>query len=358
MTTYVFVGSYTHRSPVGIHVFAIARDGGDPELRHRSELVEHASFVTPSPDGRTLFAVSESHDDGAVVSMRVDASDGSLTEIDRVASHGGAPCHVSVDPDGRHLYVANYASGTVAAYALEPDGRFGELVASHHHHGTGPHPRQDGPHAHSVTVDRPTGRVYAADLGTDRIMTYEHLGSPPTNRWIAIGDTAVRPGAGPRHLAFHPVLPLAFVVGELDSTLLTLRLDRSSGALEPRHTVATLPAEFAGTSIGADVHVHPDGRHVHVSNRGHDSIATFQIGAGEIGAAGEPLVPLGHVPTGGRTPRNFSVHPSGRSLLVANQDSDSIVELAIDPTTGCPQPGRQIAEVPEPVCIAFAEVRA
>jgi len=189
-------------------------------------------------------------------------------------------------------------------------------------------------------------------------VAYEHRASSATDPWVAVGDTVVHPGAGPRHLAFHPVLPLAFVVGELDSTLLTLGVDRSSGALEPRHTVATLPADFVGASIGADVHVHPDGRHVHVSNRGHDSIATFQIGAGEIGAADEPLVPLGHVPTGGRTPRNFAVHPSGRSLLVANQDSGSIVELAIDPTTGCPQPGRQIAEVPEPVCIAFVEVRA
>lgn len=357
MTRYLVVGSYTHRSPIGIHVFAMPSDGGDPELRHRSELVEHASFLTPSPDGRTLFAVSESRDDGAVVAMRVDPSDGSLAEIDRVSSHGGAPCHVGVDPGGHHLYVANYATGTVAAYTLEPDGRFGEFVAVHHHHGTGPHPRQDGPHAHSVTVDPPTGRVYAADLGTDHITTYEHLASP-TTRWAAIGDTAVHPGAGPRHLAFHPVLPLAFVVGELDSTILTLGVDRSSGALDPRHTAATLPADFAGASIGADVHVHPDGRHVYVSNRGHDSIATFALRTGEIGAADEPLVPLGHVSTGGRTPRNFAVHPSGHSLVVANQDSDSIVELAIDPTTGCPQSGRQIAEVPEPVCIAFVEVRA
>ncbi len=353
MTRYLVVGSYTHRSPVGVHVYALPRDDEDPELRHKSDLVEHASFLAPSHDGRTLYAVSESHDDGAVVAMCVDPSDGSLSEIDRVSSHGGAPCHISVDPGGHHLYVANYASGTVAAYALEPDGRFGGFVAEHRHHGTGPHTRQDSPHAHSVTVDPATGRVYAADLGTDRIVAYEHRASAATDRWVAVGDTVVHPGAGPRHLAFHPVLPLAFVVGELDSTLVTLGVDRSSGALEPRHTVATVPADFVGASIGADVHVHPDGRRVHVSNRGHDSIATF-----EIGAADEPLVPLGHVPTGGRTPRNFAVHPSGRSLLVANQDSDSIVELAIDPTTGCPLPGRQIAEVSEPVCIRFVEVGA
>lgn len=351
MTTYLFVGSYTHRSPVGVHVYAACDLGEDLALRHRSELVEHASFLTTSPDGLTLYAVSESLDDGAVVAMRIDASDGSLTEIDRVSSRGAAPCHVGIDSRGRHLYVANYASGTVASYALASDGRFGELVAEHRHHGSGPHRRQDGPHAHSATVDPSTGRVYAADLGTDRIVTYEHSVSSGPDRWVPVGETVVHAGAGPRHLTFHPELPLAFLVCELNSTLVTLRVDRSESGLEPRHAVTTLPADFHGASTAADVHVHPDGRYVYVSNRGHDSVATFEIRAGD-----EPLLPLGPVSTGGRTPRNFAIHPSGRSLLVANQDSDSIVELAIDPTSGVPQPGRQIADVPEPVCVTFVEV--
>lgn len=347
-TTHLFVGCYTHRSPAGIHTYAVSDADGQLTTRSSTRGPEHASFLAAHPHGRIIYAVSELDDHGEVVALRIDPDDVSMTEIDRVPSHGSAPCHVSVDTTGRHAYVANYGSGSIAAYALEPDGRFGELMASVQHEGSGPHPRQAGPHAHSVVPDPRGSGFYAVDLGIDAIHHYEHR-LDGTGLRLA-GTTTLAPGSGPRHMAFHPRHPLTFVVGELDSTLICLDVDQTTGVLHPSDTRSTLPDAFAGESIAADVHVHPNGRFVYVSNRGHDSIATFALS--EDGAE---VTMLGHHPTGGQTPRNFAIHPDGKSLFVANQDTNTIVSMAIEPTTGRLSGGTVVADVNEPVCLVFVE---
>ncbi len=271
--------------------------------------------------------------------------------IDRAPSHGSAPCYVSVDAGGRYLYVANYLSGTVAVYGLEHDGRFGELIATHQHRGSGPTARQQGPHAHSI-VPGPVGdSVYAADLGTDRVSHYVHDRQPDGDAFLLDDELVLDAGAGPRHLAFHPELPVGFLVCELDSTIVTLGLDLANGRLTRLGSRSTLPDDFEGESIAAEVRVHPTGRYVYVSNRGHDSIAAF----GFTGP-GEPLEPLGHVRSGGRTPRNFAVHPSGRALLVANQDSNTLVPFDIDAVTGMPRRVDGTYNVSEPVCLTVLEL--
>ena len=174
--TYLYIGCYTHESSIGIHVYDSSDAAGSLAKLGEVDGVEHPSFLATHPSGNVLYAVSEtaSPDGGGIVAFRVDQIDGSLTVIDRVSSHGDAPCYVSVDGDGRYLYVANYLSGTIAVYALAPDGRFGELVASHQHTGSGPSARQHGPHAHCIVPGPVVDSVYAVDLGTDRVSRYMH----------------------------------------------------------------------------------------------------------------------------------------------------------------------------------------
>ena len=351
--TSLYVGCYTHESPVGIRVY----DSSDPSGRlvEHSEVegIEYPSFLTAHPGGGVLYAVSETAPSGDLVALRINPVDGSLVVIDRVSSHGSAPCYVSVDASGRYLYIANYLSGNIAVYTLDDDGRFGDLVATHQHRGSGPSARQDGPHAHCLLPNPGGDAVYAVDLGTDRVSRYVHHRHQGVEGFTLVDELALDAGAGPRHLAFHPGQLVAFVVGELDSTLVTLGVDPVDGRLTRLHTTPTLPVDFAGESIAAEVRVHPNGRYVYVSNRGHDSIAVFGVAG-----AGQPLEPLGHVPSGGRTPRNFAVHPSGRALLAANQDSHTIVPFEIDPSTGIPRQLDVSYGVSEPTCLTFVEASA
>jgi 6-phosphogluconolactonase len=351
--SFLYVGSYTHESSFGIHVY----DSSDPTglLVERSEVegIEHPSFLTTHPGGNTLYAVSEtaSSDGGGLVAFRIDPVDGSLAMIDRASSHGTAPCYVSVDADGRHLYVANYLSGTIAVYTLASDGRFGELVATHQHRGSGPSPRQEGPHAHCILPGPVGDSVYAVDLGTDRVSRYVHDRRYDGDAFVLEDQLVLDAGSGPRHLAFHPDQPVAFLVCELDSTIVTLGLDPTDGRLTRLRSSSTLPDDFTGESIAAEVRVHPNGRRVYASNRGHDSIAVF----GFTGP-GEPLEPLGHVHSGGQTPRNFAVHPSGRALLVVNQGSNTVVPFEIEASNGALRRLDITYGVSEPVCVTFLEV--
>ncbi len=349
----LYVGCYTHESSVGIRVY----DASDPEglLIETSEVmdVEHPSFLAAHPNRQVLYAVSEtaSDDGGGLVAFGIDPLDGSLSVIDRTTSQGAAPCYVSLDALGRFLYVANYLSGSIAVYALASDGRFGEVIAIHQHTGSGPSARQGGPHAHCILADPSGDSVYAVDLGADRIFRYGHDHHCAKQGFGLRDSLALDPGSGPRHLAFHPEQPVAFLVCELDSTLITLGVDSATGALSRLHTHSTLPHDFAGESIGAEVRIHPDGHHVYASNRGNDSIAVFRFTGLD-----QALESLGHVPSAGQTPRGFAVHPSGRSMMVANQDSNTIVPFRIDSETGIPQQRGGSCVASQPVFLTFLEL--
>lgn len=340
MTTYLHVGGYTHTSPVGIHSFAY-RDG---TLEPVSTLtgIDHPSWLAAGPDAATMYAVSETGDAGTIVALRIEGP--GLTPIDERPSHGGAPCHLGITADG--VFVANYQTGTVAGYAVDLTGRFGRSLGHHQHRGQGPLPRQTSPHAHCV-VPGPDGRsVYSNDLGTDRIIHYV----VDDTGWRPVDETVMPAASGPRHLTFHPALPIAFAVGELDSSITVLDLDRGSGRLSPRQTLGTVPDDHDGESTAAEVVVHPDGRRIYVSNRGHDSIATFAFDAG----TGE-LSLVGHTSSGGRTPRHFALDPRSELMLVANQESGTIVALRVDGDAGLPEAIGVVAEVPEPSCVLFVE---
>jgi 6-phosphogluconolactonase len=256
-----------------------------------------------------------------------------------------------VDSKGRNVLVANYGGGSVAVLPLAEDGRLREAAAVVQHSGSSVNPqRQKAPHAHSINLDLANHFAFAADLGLDKVLVYRF---DPDNGTLVPNDPAfafVKPGAGPRHFAFHPKGRFAYVINEMHCTVTGFRYDAKRGELILAQTITTLPeGETVQPSYStAEVQVHPSGKFLYGSNRGHDSIAAFAIDQ----KTGQ-LTPVEHESTQGKTPRNFGIDPTGTYLLAANQSSDSVVVFRIDPRTGALTPRGQKAEVPSPVCVKF-----
>jgi 6-phosphogluconolactonase len=312
------------------------------------------SFLAIHPDGRVLYAVNEleNHNgraSGAVSAFAIASKTGGLTRLNEQPSDGGAPCFVSVDRSGRVVLVANYVGGNVALLPIQADGALAPAANVVQHTGTGPNAeRQAAPHAHCIVADPSNRFVLAADLGADRVFVYRLDVDGKSLRHIESSDAVMRPGSGPRHIAFHPPLSLVYVANELDSTVATFRFDPERGALSPLDVRSTVPAGWTGTNYPADIHVASPGRMLYVSNRGHNSIAVFSV-ANSTGALTLDQV----ISTEGDWPRNFSLDPTGRWLIVANQRSGSVVVFARDQETGRLTPTRERIALPSPVCLRF-----
>ncbi|MCU4742478.1 lactonase family protein [Halobacteria archaeon AArc-m2/3/4] len=337
-----------------VHGYRLDRASG--HLTHVTTTpVDNPSFLAIGPDGNTLYAV-ERIDGGTVSAFRFDGTTGDVDLLDRRSSEGTGPCYVSVDGDGRYVYAANYRGGTVAMFPIGDDGRLEAACDVVEHDGTGSDPdRQAAPHPHFVASGTGLGPgpanqfIYVPDLGTDRIAIYRPDFERGRLRPADPPATHVHDGAGPRHLAFHPDGRFAYVVGELDSTVTALECDRETGALETIDTVSTLHPEFDGENAASDIHVHPSGRWAYVTNRGHDSVASFAIDD----ASGR-LRPIDHESTRGETPRTFGIDPAGHALLVGNQHGESVVTMAVDPESGELEAVAETA-VPKPVCVTVLE---
>jgi 6-phosphogluconolactonase len=273
---------------------------------------------------------------------------GFASVLNRGSTGGSNGVRQAVDPTARFLVVANYASGSVAVLPIRSDG----ALADAHQLVTlpgepGPHPsEQASSHPHDVVFD-PSGRfVLVPDKGLDRIFV---LGfDQVTGRLSAPSSVKTPPGAGPRHLAFHPKLPIAWVLNELDSTIGTYRWDAEHGALASVQVMTTLPAGFAGASTTAEIAVTPDGRHVYCSNRGHDSVAICAA------ASNGSLTAIGWQPTQGRGPRFIGLDPAGRFLHAANEQGDTVVTFRIDAGSGKLAPTGQTIAIGSPVAIVIA----
>jgi 6-phosphogluconolactonase len=350
----VYVGTYTTGKSEGIYLYRLNLASG--ELKHVATTsgVVNPSFLTLAPSRRYLYAVNEVEEfadrkSGAVSAFAVDQKTGALRLLNQQPSLGANPCYVDVDTSGRFVLVANYTGGNVTVLPVQRDGSLGEATDMKQYQGSSVNrERQEGPHAHCILLD-PTSRfAYSCDLGTDKIMIFRFdarrgkllPGDPP---WVQ-----VKPGAGPRHLAFHSSGKYVFVLNELHSTVTVFRCSPEKGSLQELQTITTLPKDFTGSNTGADIHLSPDGRFVYCSNRGHDSVAILRIDP-RSGA----LSPMGHEPTRGKIPRNFAIDPAGEFLLVANQKSDNIVVFRLDQKTGRLSATGQAAEVPSPVCLKF-----
>jgi len=349
---FLYVGDYTsgpQGRAEGIGVYRFDSETGGIEHVETVGGVVNPSFLAVGADGKNVYSVAESPAAGSVVAYARDSESGSLRELNRQSSEGVGPCHVSIDGSGRYVLVANYGSGSIASYPIGEEGRLDAATGAIQHEGSSVNQeRQAGPHAHMI-AQSPDGRfVYATDLGADRIFGYTL--DPSSGELVAAPDAGARtePGAGPRHFAFSPDGATVYVINELDSTLTRYDRDAASGRLDARQTVSSLPEGFDGENSCAQVVAAPDGRFVYGSNRGHDSVAVWAVG--EDGG----LSFLRHVPAGGKTPRNFALDPSGGWLLVANQDSDTVVVMRRDPESGLPEEPGTVHDVPSPCCLVFA----
>lgn len=344
-TQRIYFGTYTARGSEGIYVAELDSTGKLSEPRLAAK-VANPSFLALHPNNQWLYAVNEvetteGKKEGGVSAFRINESDGTLSKINSQLTGGGAPCHLSIDKTGKCVMVANYSGGSVNALPLKEDGSLGEASSFVQHSGKSiDKQRQEGPHAHSINVSPDNRFAFAADLGTDEIRIYQ----------LDVAQAKLTPhqvvhtlaGGGPRHFAFHPNGRFAFANNEMTSSVTTYGYDATTGTLTKLETVSTLPGDFKGNST-AEVRVHPTGKFVYVSNRGHDSIAVFAVK--ENGT----LEPLCHVGTGGKTPRNFNL--CGNFLLAANQDTGNVVVFRIDEKTGSLTPTGLSIKVPMPVCV-------
>ncbi len=350
----LFVGTYTEKESKGIYSFRF--DSASSELTPLGVAAEttNPSFLAVDPSRRFLYAVNEVQtykgmSSGGVSAFAINQQTGKLSLLNEVASRGADPCYIAFDKTGKYALVANYTSGSVAVFPVRADGRIGEASAFVQHSGSSVNKeRQEGPHAHWIETTPDNRFAVAVDLGLDELLVYRFdakTGSltPHDPRYAKLD-----PGAGPRHLAFHPSGKFSYVVNELQSTVTTFSYDADRGTFHKLGSVSTLPKNFSGTNDTAEIHVHPNGKFLFASNRGHDSIVVFAIDR-KSGA----LALVDHFPTGGETPRNFEIDPTGKVLFVANQDTNSIVLFRIDPDTGRLSRTGQTLEVPSPVSLRF-----
>ncbi|MEO7189500.1 MAG: lactonase family protein [Vicinamibacterales bacterium] len=348
----MFVGTYTGPASKGIYAFRFAENSGALTPLGLVAETPSPSFVIGSADGRLLFAVNEvsnyrGEPAGSVSSFSVDRATGKLTLINTESTHGADPCHLALDRTGRFLAVANYSGGNFAIFPVAVDGRLGPASQVLTRNGSGANrARQDAPHAHAVVFDAANRFLVAADLGTDRLVTYAF--DEKTGTATPSSETALPPGSGPRHFAFHPTRPEGFSINELASTIATFGWEAPQGRLTLRGTpVRTLPQDFKGDNSTAEIAVHPNGRFLYGSNRGHDSIAVFSI------SATGTLALVEHEPTRGETPRNFAIDPTGRWLIAANQKTNTLAVFAIDQQQGRLSPVGDLVSVGAPVSILF-----
>jgi 6-phosphogluconolactonase len=351
----VYFGTYTTGKSQGVYVSRFDPASGKLSPPELAAETKNPSFLALHPSRRFLYSVGETTDPagkrtGAINAFSLDRQTGKLAFLNQQPSGGIGPCHLAVDRAGKCVLAANYGSGSVTALAIQPDGRLGGSRMSVQHHGSSLNPeRQAGPHAHFITSDPANHFALACDLGLDQVLIYRLRAEDPA----LLGPPAlvsVKPGAGPRHLAFDPSGRFVYVINEIDSTLTVFAYDGERGAMKELQSLSTLPEGFQGANTAAEVQVHPSGKFVYGSNRGHNTIAVFAVDP----KSGR-LAFIEHVPTQGKTPRHFALDPSGNWLLAENQDSDTVVVFRVDAKTGRLSPTGQVLEIGSPSCSVFVE---
>jgi 6-phosphogluconolactonase len=317
--------------------------------------IDNPSFLAVHPTHKYIYAANESssaENAGAVTAFALDAKSGELTKLNRQSTVGDGPCHLVVDATGKNVLVANYGGGSVAVLPIGPDGKLAPASDFIQHKGTVFDPRRQGkPHAHSINLDKANHFAAVADLGLDRIFFYKF---DPIHGKLSPNDppaAKVKDRSGPRHFAFHPDGKHAYVINEINCTVTAFDYDADHGTLTEIQTVPTMPVAVAPRNSTAEVVVHPSGKFLYGSNRGHDSLAVYSI---------EPvtgrLKVVEYEPTGGKTPRNFAVDPTGAYVLAENMSSDNIVVFRVDQATGALERTGQVVEVPKACCVKFVPV--
>jgi len=355
---YIFyVGTYTDHGSRGIYSYRFDSVTSKSTSLGLAAESANPSFLAIASSGQFLYAVNEiskfnGQPTGAVSAFAIQPKTEELTLLNQVSSRGEGPAHIALDRSGKYALVSNYDSGSIAVFPVLEDGRLGEATASVQHKGSSVNKeRQEGPHAHAAVFSPDNRFVVVADLGLDQLLVYRFdatagsLGSDPQ-------IVKAVPGAGPRHLAFDATGRHLYAINEMQSTVVTYAYDAANGTLSELQIVSALPKGFARTSEAAEIEMHLSGKFLFASNRGDDSIAVFAVDPKD-----GTLTPVEIDSTGGKTPRNFVLDPTGAWLLAANQDSDDIVVFRVDSRSGHLTRSGEALHVPSPVCVRFVPER-
>jgi 6-phosphogluconolactonase len=362
---FVFAGSKVPQDEDGISIWALNQDSGHLEYFSAFKGIDSPTFLAVHPTGRFLYAVSETEKTegkpgGRVFAFRLTGFMGDQTEqprlelINSIRSIGAYPCHLSIDADKNQLIVSNYGDGILTVARILSDGSLGEIVQEIRYAGQGKDTiRQECSHIHSSLISDTDDHVYVADLGLDRVYHYvkDDLDSLLTTTSSLFLE--VPPGSGPRHATFSHDHRFLYLVEELSNEISVCSIDSADGSLILVDTLSTLPDSHKGVNLAADIHLSPDGGFLYVSNRGHDSIAIFRVDPISTGR----LQVVGWVPVQGMSPRNFAIDDSGRWLIAANTESDSLVTFSIDASTGFLTPTYK-SDVRKPMCVLFNSPRS
>ncbi len=359
----LYVGTYTSGTSgaagksEGIYSYRMNPTTGALTALNTVKGVVDPSFLAIDHSRRWLYAVNEvdqfgGKPSGAISAFAIDRNSGSLAFLNQQPTLGGSPCHLLVDKTNKFVLVANYNGGNVSVLPIKADGSLGVATDMVQHHGSSVNKeRQEGPHAHCIELDSNNRYAFAVDLGLDKVLVYKF--DAKNGKLVAnnVPSVQLSPGAGPRHLAFHPNGKYAYVINELAGTIAVFTYNSTNGTLQQIQTILTLPQDFVGSNTTAEIAVTPSGKFLYGSNRGHDSIAAFAIDQGT-----GKLTLVEHASTEGKTPRNFTIDPTGTWLLVANQASDSIVSFRINQGTGRLEATANKIEVPTPVCLVLTNL--
>jgi 6-phosphogluconolactonase len=357
---YLIVGTYTQNGNTqngskGIYVYQF--DAATGTVKPVSTVpTDNPSYLALAPGGKFLYAVNETDGakPGGISAFSFDKTTGQLKFLDKQQSGGDDPCYVSVDAQRKWLMVANYNGGNLSALPIHADGSLGAITQLIQHTGTGPDKgRQEKAHVHSVTFSPDEKYLLAADLGMDKLSIYRFDATATSNPLTPTHDSTVQapPGSGPRHISFYPGKPYVYLMTEMGGAVEAYRY--SNGHLSPIQHISSHPADYTGTKGSADIHVAPDGKFLYASNRGDaNSLAIFAIDS----TTGR-LNLKGFQPSGGKTPRNFMIDPTGHWLLAANQNGNNIVIFRIDAKTGLLKEMGKPIEIPSPVCLKMTTMK-
>lgn len=348
----VFIGSYAESANDGVYVYRMDTATGALKELDRVPGLQNPTFLSLDAEKKRLYAIAErlveGKRQGAAVTYQIDPTRGKLLELNRVDTVDTPTCHIQRDAEDQFIVTVSYSGGKVGLNGIGEDAAIGKLLDMKQHEGNSVHPqRQEKPHPHSAFFSPDNRFVFIPDLGLDRIVAYRL--NTEEGKLEFHGDTALHPGAGPRHMAFHPSGAYAYVINELDSTVTSFRYDAAAGTLQTLEVVSTLPDGYEGESYCAEVQVSPDGAYLYGSNRGHDSIVVYAIDR-----VTGMLTAVEFAPTRGGHPRHFSLSPNGRFLIAANRDSDNIVVFRVDPDTGKLEYTGNTVQTSKPVCVKMA----
>ncbi len=346
----LYFGTYTDGSPsVGIYYAELDRATGRFDKLILAAQSENPGFVAIHPQNNFLYAV-QSGESGKVKAFSIDSKTKQLEFLNEQPSGGDGPCHISLDHEGKYLLVANYAGGSIAVFPIEADGRLSPASAHIQHHGSSITSRQQDAHAHSINLSPDNAFAYVADLGLDKIMIYKF--NKQTGQ-LMVNDPSfalLKPGAGPRHLTFDSQGHFVYVINELNATITVFNYHAIDGALTEVQSISTLPAGFKGINACAEIKIHPNGKFLYGSNRGHDSIVIYRIDQ-----QNGQLSLLGFQTEGIDEPRNFNIDASGKYCLVGNQDINSVALFTIEQDSGLLTPTQVTLDIGKPICIKFID---